>query len=127
MENSYALLMEKWNDRLRKARDSAGVSDTDIARTCDVSNPTVNGWMTGKIETIKSHNLLSVCRLLGVSPYYIMFGERGDTEIIQPSVSQPIATSDVIRLLTEFALSSDEGRMRILDAAVDARRLFPRG
>lgn len=84
MDTVYDFIM-KWNDRLRAARDAAGVTDTDIARACGVKNPSVNGWMTGATKTIEGENLLKVCAFLQTSPEWIVFGKKDD-EVQRPKV-----------------------------------------
>jgi transcriptional regulator with XRE-family HTH domain len=75
MDTVYDLVM-KWNDRLRAARDAAGVTDTDITRACGVKNSSVNGWMTGATKTIEGENLLKVCAFLNTTPDWIIFGKK---------------------------------------------------
>lgn len=114
----YHLAME-WNDRLRDARDRADRKNTEIAKYCKVADPTVNGWMTGEIKTIAAHNLLPACRLLGVSPFYIIYGEDapGSVELV-PDAS--VNAMEAIQLLALYAKADDAGRKAIMGAAVAA-------
>jgi transcriptional regulator with XRE-family HTH domain len=126
MQNAYAMGM-KWNDRLVISRDRAGVTDTDIARTLKVSNPTVHGWMTGNTKNIEARFLLPLCKFLNVSPFWVIFGEDSDFEFGQLSATEQIKAIDAIRLISAFAHTDDEGRARILGVAEETRKLFPRG
>jgi transcriptional regulator with XRE-family HTH domain len=81
MDTVYDLVM-KWNDRLKAARDAAGVTDTDITRACGVKNSSVNGWMTGATKTIEGENLLKVCAFLGTTPDWIIFGRKEEKPVV---------------------------------------------
>lgn len=127
MQIDYDLCM-KWNDRLREARDKAGLSDTDIARACDVSNPTVYGWMTGKTVNIEAQNLLAACKFIGVSPFLVMLGDDAQQEIAPMMGStEQISAGDTIRLIAAYAQTNDAGRAMILQAVAETKKLFPRG
>lgn len=120
MQNEYDCGM-KWNDRLLKAREDAGRSDTDIARVCKVSNPTVHGWMTGKTVNIEAHNLLAACKLLNVSPFYIMFGEEvPGLDLLTQNLK--VDAMDILRLIGWFAQATEDGKNFILDAAMNAAK-----
>lgn len=126
MQNDYDFGM-KWNDRLVKARNEAGVTDTDIARHLKVSNPTVYGWMTGKTKNIESRHLLPLCVFLNVSPHWIMFGDSKEFSFEQPVKRIAVDAVDAVRLFTLFAQTDDEGRHKLLETAEETQRLFPRG
>jgi transcriptional regulator with XRE-family HTH domain len=125
MQNDYDFWM-KWNDRLRKARDDAGASDTDIARACKVSNPTVHGWMSGKTVNIEAHNLLAACRLLKVSPFWVMSDDNTGVGVSVLPASMEIPAMDAIRLIALYAQATKEGRNVILAAAETAEKSVSR-
>jgi transcriptional regulator with XRE-family HTH domain len=118
----------KWNDRLRKARDDAGISNTDIAKACRVKPASVTGWLTGDTVNIEAHNLLAACKLLGVSPFWVMFGEADPAQernrIVHSSMINP---EDMLKLLTYFALATENGRTFILDSAEIAEKSIVSG
>lgn len=120
MQNEYDDGM-KWNDRLRKARDAAGVKDTQIAEACGVKPPSVHGWMSGDTVSIEARFLLPACKLLQVSPFYIMFGEEvPGIDLIQPGLK--IEAMDVLRLIGWFSQADEQGKNYILDAAKNATK-----
>ncbi len=121
MRKDYDLWM-KWNDRLLQARNSAGLTDTDIARALDVKNPTVHGWMTGKTINIEARYLLPLSKMLGVSPFWIMFDDSDDADVAILPTSASISAMDTIRLIALFAQTDDEGRQRIIDLANAVKR-----
>lgn len=97
------------------ARDSVGLSDTDIARALKVSNPTVNGWMTGKTVNIEARHLLPVCKLLGVSPFWIMYEDEAETDVALIPEATTISAMETIRLIALYAQATDDGRRRALE------------
>jgi transcriptional regulator with XRE-family HTH domain len=125
MQKDYDSMM-KWNDRLKTARDDAGLSDTDIVRALKVSNPTVNGWMTGKTINIEARFLLPLCKLLNISPFWVMFGDDAEYDFGQVPASNEINAAKAIHLIACYSQTDDEGRAKILDAAEETMKLFPR-
>lgn len=53
-------------ERIRKARNVAGLEQTDIAAACGVARSTVAHWETGRSEPRASH-LTQIARATGVS------------------------------------------------------------
>jgi transcriptional regulator with XRE-family HTH domain len=76
--------MTTWNDRLREARESAGIPKGQFARLVRVSAPTVTDWEKGNIKKIDGENLVRACDLLGVSPKWIIMGIKSGDDIGQP-------------------------------------------
>lgn len=108
MRIDYDLRMEKWNDRLRQARDKAGASDTDIAKACNVKPPSVHGWMSGDTVNIEAHNLLKACKLLKVSPFWVMNGEQ---------VEAPNLIDEVLELISLYGRADEAGKLAIMRMA----------
>jgi transcriptional regulator with XRE-family HTH domain len=124
MEIDYDCDM-KWNERLRQARDAAGVSNTDIAKACKVKPASVTGWMNGETVNIEAQNLLAACRLLKVSPFWVMMGDETETDITVLPESLQVGALDVIRLVALFAQSTDAGKRFILKAAETTDKTTP--
>jgi transcriptional regulator with XRE-family HTH domain len=118
MDTVYDFVM-RWNDRLRAARDAAGVTDTDIARACGVKNPSVNGWMTGATKTIEGENLLKVCAFLQTSPEWIVFGKKEDEPKVKPAFTMNLdAELDrAVELMQLYKELSPNARDLILQTA----------
>jgi len=123
VQNDYDFWMN-WNDRLRKARDAAHVSDADISAACKVKQPSVHAWMTGKTKNIEAHNLLAVCRYLNVSPFWVMMGDDLGAETNMVAQSAKVGAGDVIKLIALFAQATDDGKAFILESAVAAEKLI---
>lgn len=121
MQIDYDLDM-KWNERLAEARDKAGMSNTDIVKACGVKPSSVTGWMTGKTVNIEAHNLLTACKLLNVSPFWIMSGDESPLGMNIVPESAVIPAMDVIRLIALYARATDEGKSVIFNAAKAAAK-----
>lgn len=112
----------KWNDRLRQARDRAGITNTDIAKACKVKPASVTGWMSGDTVNIEAQNLLAACKLLGVSPFWVMLGEDSEQAgMTMLPASLTVGAWDVIRLVSLFAQADEDARKLIMDAAEASR------
>lgn len=120
--NAFAAILlgakMKWNDRLRQARDKAGISNTEIAKACKVKPASVTGWMSGDTVNIEAQNLLAACKLLGVSPFWVMLGEESDSSSISLLPRNlTINAWDAVRLMMLFAQADEDGRKLIMAAA----------
>lgn len=113
MDTVYDLVM-KWNDRLKAARDAAGVTDTEIALACGVKNPSVNGWMTGATKTIEGENLLKVCGFLKTTPEWIIFGKQ-DKSVVTTNFDAEFER--VVELMTIYKELPSEAREFLLRSA----------
>jgi transcriptional regulator with XRE-family HTH domain len=60
--------------RLRRIRESLGLSQPEMAELCGTSKTTYNGWETGA-NRIGLSNAISIKQKLGVSLDYLYFGE----------------------------------------------------
>jgi transcriptional regulator with XRE-family HTH domain len=63
-----------WNERLKEARENAGITKSELAKRAGVSAPTVTDWESGEIKKIDGENLLRVCGVVGVPPEWLIFG-----------------------------------------------------
>ncbi len=59
--------------RIRQLRRAAGLSQAELARAVAVSQPTVNGWETGKAEPGRKR-LPAIADVLGTTPEWLAFG-----------------------------------------------------
>lgn len=62
------------SERIRAAMAAKGMSQTDLARACNVKPPSVHGWLTGKAKFLRGENLLLAARALGVSQDWLATG-----------------------------------------------------
>ncbi|MBU7436491.1 helix-turn-helix domain-containing protein [Paraburkholderia fungorum] len=66
--------MDTWNNRITEARELRRMKQADLARECGVSAPTVSSWESGGIKTLEASNMLTICRVLRIDPYWLVFG-----------------------------------------------------
>jgi transcriptional regulator with XRE-family HTH domain len=59
-----------------------------LARACNISSPSVSLWLSGETKELEAGNLLNAARYLGVSPFWLQFGEGSMTEGA-PSTASP--------------------------------------
>ena len=65
-----------WNARLTEARERAGIKKTDFADLVRVSTATTTTWENGNTQELKAENLLTICDVLNISPYWLMRGTK---------------------------------------------------
>jgi len=71
--------MKTWNERLRLARNTAGIKAIDLARKVGVSSASVSDWESGVVKSLEASNLLKICEALKISPIWLQFG-KGEME-----------------------------------------------
>ena len=121
MDTVYDLVM-KWNDRLKAARDAAGVTDTEIALACGVKNPSVNGWMTGATKNIEGENLLKVCAFLKTTPEWIIFGRKEDKAAATSNFDVEFERAmEIMQIYKDLSLEAREILLRTARLAKAAR------
>lgn len=59
-------------DRIRKKREDAGISQTDLANAIDVSKQTLYKYENNIITNIPSDKIEKISKILDISPVYIM-------------------------------------------------------
>ena len=71
------------------------ITQTALAKAAGVSQPTVNDWLSGKSQTIRSDILIPVARYLKVNPSWLATG-KGQREVnvkIEEGEVQPLSQS----------------------------------
>jgi transcriptional regulator with XRE-family HTH domain len=129
MQIEYDCCM-KWNDRLRAAFEAAaasrGISQKDLAKACSASSPSVSDWLSGETKNIEARYLIPACRFLKVSPFWIMLGDDAEYDFEPIAPNQDVGAVDIVRLISAYSQTADEGRSRLLEAAEETKKLFPR-
>jgi DNA-binding Xre family transcriptional regulator len=129
MNNDYDLGM-KWNDRLliafEKAEKARQIKKTDLAKACDANPASVTDWFNGKTKNIEARYLLPACKFLDVSPFWVMLGDEVDYDYSSVPDNLQIPAPDLLRIISEYAQTSDEGRKRILAVVEKTKKSFPR-
>lgn len=63
--------MSTLTDRIRAAREKAGLSQTDVAKALGISASAVNQWEHGFSKNIKLQHFFALARLLGQDPQWL--------------------------------------------------------
>jgi transcriptional regulator with XRE-family HTH domain len=67
--------MTTWNQRLAEVCETRKITKTELARLCGVSVPTASDWMSGRIKNLEAANLLKICDVLGLDPWFVVLGK----------------------------------------------------
>lgn len=82
MDGKMLGVQTTWNDRMAVSRKATGLSKTDFSKMIGVSGATITEWENGNIKTLSAENLLRACKLMNLSPYWVLFGEsNGDSSV----------------------------------------------
>ena len=95
--------MNTLTERIRAAREEAGLSQTDVARALRISASAVNQWEHGFSKNIKLPTFFALARLLGQDPHWLATGKalsrvRGTTAM-PPAPDFPAPTGEERALL----------------------------
>lgn len=73
-----------WGKRITEARQLRGMKQRELAKLCEVSEPTVSGWEKGGIRTLEAGNLIKICNALNVDPFWVILGpHKGEAPITE--------------------------------------------
>lgn len=87
-------------DRLARARDAAGMNQSQLARRLGVKLATVKNWETDRSEP-RANRLQMLSGLLGVSFVWLMTGASQDEAAPSPA-QMPIGLQDILSELREL-------------------------
>ncbi|SIO58320.1 helix-turn-helix domain-containing protein [Paraburkholderia phenazinium] len=90
--------MNTWNSRITEARTARRINQRELARLCGVSAPTVSDWESGRIKTLEAENMLKICTVLKVDPFWLVLGPpNGKAPIIEEK--SPLS-DEAVRLIS---------------------------
>ncbi len=97
------LIMSTLTDRIRAAREKAGLSQTDVAKALGISASAVNQWEHGFSKNIKLQHFFALARLLGQDPQWLATGKTHpqgrQVSAMPPAPDYPSPTGDEKALL----------------------------
>lgn len=97
--------------RLSRARETAGYTETDFARTLGIKKQTLMSWETDRSEP-RANRLLMISGLLGVSPAWLLHGMgESPQETLSDELNMLRAQLDRIkelRVQTDLAIANME-------------------
>ena len=106
------------NDRMKRAREAANLSQKQVALTLGVSAPTVSNWESGKINPTVA-NLKELCHLYNVSADYLLELEDKLSLSSSEGKNQGELATDEVFLIRNFRELNEEGREKLLDYSDD--------
>lgn len=94
-----------WHKRLTEAREKAQLKKIEFAALLGVSTATTTDWENGETKKLMAENLLGICDVLKISPYWLMRG------------TEPELTNEIIELIDCYKKSNKDGKEFILKCA----------
>ena len=90
-------------ERIRTAREQAGLSQADVAKALRISASAVNQWEQGLSKNIKLRHFFALASLLGQDPRWLATGTVSPyvrhTQATPPKLDDPPLTSEEKALL----------------------------
>ena len=81
--------MNTLTERIRAAREQAGLSQADVAKALRISASAVNQWEQGLTKNMKLNNFFALANLLGQDPRWLATGRTF------PSGQEPVVRSPI--------------------------------
>lgn len=102
-------------DRIRKQRELAGMSQTDLAEMVKISKQTLYKYETNIVTNIPSDKVEEIAKSLTVSPAYLMGWEDNLTETNADLVADMLSDKDLIDHIKKLNNLSEEHQQTIFD------------
>ncbi len=98
--------MNKLAERIRVAREEAGLSQADVAKSLCLSRSAVNQWEQGLSKNIRLSHFFALARLLGQDPKWLATGQvfprAREPVVMSPTPDYPSLTSEEKALLHQI-------------------------
>lgn len=78
-DSSYPQAMQSMGDRIKVLRNSQNLSLEAMGKIVGVSAAALSQWETGATTGIRPENFLRFCAHFGADPYWVCFGDEGDS------------------------------------------------
>lgn len=101
-------------DKLYEIRKEKGLSQEDVAEKLDISRQSISRWETGRAKP-STENLISLCKIYGVSPNTFLDGETEDSDSETEAPRETGNFGEVSSAPDQVSLATDD----------DARRVSP--
>lgn len=89
---AFSVLNVTLAERVKKAREAAGLSKSDLARLCGVSPSAVTQWESGETKTLEGENLATAADALHVSAMWLATG-KGEEHPRPLMIGEPTSRS----------------------------------
>ena len=98
-------------DRIRKQRELAGITQTDLANMVKVSKQTLNKYEKNTITNIPSDKIEEIAKVLNISPAYLM-GWVDNLNSFEDGSSKP---DFIVDLLSNNSLTEHVKKLQLLN------------
>ena len=82
--------------RLKKLRSKAGLNQSELARSVEVTRAAASRWERGDIDSILARNAIRVASTLGTSVEYLFTGRKPCTQIDVDALSRAIRIGEQV-------------------------------
>ncbi len=110
--------MNKLAERIRAAREEAGLSQADVAKALHLSRSAVNQWEQGLSKNIRLSHFFTLARLLRQDPQWLATGQvfprSREPSVLSPAPDSPSLTSEEKSLLHQIRRLPDTLRKTLL-------------
>lgn len=95
-----------WNERVGQRRRFLGLTKTELARRCGVSQPTANQWESGEITETSASNFDRLAEVLEVSLDWLRFGKEQINMDVLHGLTQA-QKDDLLETINKMRLDND--------------------
>ena len=88
--------MTKTANRLKRLRSKAGLNQSELARSVDVTRAAASRWEQGDIDSILARNAIRVADTLGTSVEYLFTGKEPCAQLDVNALSKAIRIVDQV-------------------------------
>ena len=110
--------MSTLTERIRDAREQAGLSQADVAKALRISASAVNQWELGFSKNIKLEHFFALARLLRQDPQWLatgtVFPYVRQTQATPPKLDGPLLTREEKAILHHIRHLPDPARKGLL-------------
>lgn len=118
--------MSTLTERIRDAREQAGLSQADVAKALRISASAVNQWETGFSKNIKLEHFFALARLLQQDPQWLATGTAFSyvrrTQATPPKPDDPLLTREekaILHHIRHLPNATRKGLLKFLRALSD--------
>ena len=97
----------KLGARVKSARRRLGISQSELARLCDMSAPSISNIETGDTKALRGKTLMRFAAVLKVTPEWLTSGRDA------PEPAEPGLTSQELSLIEHFRKLPTEDRRTV--------------
>lgn len=115
---------------MKQAREKAGLTQSELARSCGVSVQAVSQWESGSTKNPAASNVLATAKATGLNIEWLITGRQPVTARLNGSeqssgVAQPMTEYAISKLPTRKRSSEEATLISMIELGVDRGFLTP--